>query len=139
MSGKTKIEWADARKVIASNGYVLVRVGRQHHLADCRGYAYEHRLIAERKIGRRLRKGEIAHHINGNKQDNRDENIDVVKSIAHHCFEHRRVRRDAKHPDSPNPVIECACGCGTIFKKYDQCNRARRFVTGHNMGAQANG
>lgn len=130
---------SEPRRVIASNGYVLVRVVRSHHLADCRGYAYEHRLVAERKLGRRLRKGEIAHHINGDKQDNREENIEVVSSIAHHRLEHRRIDRDARHPDAPNPVIDCACGCGTTFQKYDQCNRARRFVTGHNMRAKANG
>ena len=33
-------------------GYKLVFVGKKHHLADVRGYAYEHRLLAEKKLGR---------------------------------------------------------------------------------------
>jgi hypothetical protein len=37
-------------KSIASNGYMLIRVGVNHHLSDVRGYAYEHRLVAEQKI-----------------------------------------------------------------------------------------
>lgn len=45
--------WKGGRS-IASNGYVLIKVGTGHHLADVRGYAYEHRLVAERKLGRRL-------------------------------------------------------------------------------------
>lgn len=48
---------------IASNGYKLIFVGKQHHLADIRGYAYEHRINAEKKIGRRLRPGEQVHHL----------------------------------------------------------------------------
>lgn len=43
--------WKGGRS-IASNGYVLVRVGKKHHLADVRGYAYEHRIVAEQKLGR---------------------------------------------------------------------------------------
>src|SRR4051812_41815968 len=42
--------WRGGRS-IASNGYIIVRVGVGHHLADVRGYAYEHRLVAEQKLG----------------------------------------------------------------------------------------
>lgn len=30
--------------MVEPRGYVLVFVGKNHHLADCRGYAYEHRI-----------------------------------------------------------------------------------------------
>ena len=66
-TGPAHNRWKGGRS-IASNGYVLVRVGKRHHLADVRGYAYEHRLVAEEKLGRRLTPGEIPHHINGIKQ-----------------------------------------------------------------------
>jgi hypothetical protein len=33
-------------KTVTSRGYVLVWVGKDHPLADVRGYAYEHRLVA---------------------------------------------------------------------------------------------
>lgn len=42
--------WKGGRSV-ASNGYVLIRVGVDHPLADVRGYAYEHRVVAEQKKG----------------------------------------------------------------------------------------
>jgi len=29
-------------------------------------------------------------------------------------------------------IIECACGCGQSFHKYDQQGRSRRFINGHN-------
>src|SRR5205809_93254 len=35
-------------------GYILLFVGKDHHLADVRGYAYEHRIVAEQAIGRQL-------------------------------------------------------------------------------------
>lgn len=119
-------------RVIASNGYVLIRVGKSHHLADVRGYAYEHRLVAEEKLGRRLLPGEIVHHLNEDKQDNRPENVDVVASIAHHMVEHRQHERGLRRPGEPNPIIPCACGCGDSLERYDSGNRPRRFITGHN-------
>ena len=42
--------WKGGRS-IASNGYVLIRVGVEHHLSDVRGYAYEHRILAEQIVG----------------------------------------------------------------------------------------
>ena len=61
--------WKGGR-VLASNGYILLRLPG-HHLADCRGYVYEHRLVAEQILGRPLIAGEIPHHKNGIKADNR--------------------------------------------------------------------
>ena len=124
-------QWKGGRS-IASNGYVLIKVGTNHHLADVRGYAYEHRLVAEQMLGRRLLPGEIAHHKNGITTDNRQKNIKVVTRAAH-GVEHRRGGKATQLPREPNPLVACACGCGTRFKKYDGERRARRFVSGHNI------
>ena len=126
--------WKGGR-TIAQHGYVLVRVGKSHRLADVRGYAYEHRVVAEEMLKRPLRKGEVVHHKNGNKMDNRPENLMVVKSHAHHRMEHRKKNRKIplRHPDELNPTIKCICGCGAIFKKYDDANRPRQYISGHNL------
>jgi hypothetical protein len=130
--------WKGGRS-IASNGYVLIRVGTDHHLADVRGYAYEHRLVAEQVVGRRLRPGEVIHHVNHVKTDNRPENIRVEPSRAHHHAEHRKRDNGLRMPDEPNPRIQCACGCGARFDRYDPSGRPRRFIPGHNMALRNTG
>jgi hypothetical protein len=124
---------------IASNGYVLIRVGKGHHLADVRGYAYEHRLVAEQKIGRRLRKGEIPHHINGIKTDNRPENIEVVESRFAHHVRHRKNPTRRQLPHEQNELVTCACGCGAMFPRFDRGGRPRSFVSGHNTANGTDG
>ena len=116
---------------MASNGYVLIRVGKEHPLSDVRGYAYEHRVIAEQKLGRPLKKGEIVHHKDGDKTNNSPDNIEVVASILAHAVHHRK-RSDLRQIDEPNLVVACECGCGAVFKKFDAFNRPRRFLPSHN-------
>jgi len=122
--------WRGGR-TITKSGYVLIRVGKQHHLADIRGYAYEHRLVAEKILGRRLKPGEQVHH-----EKSRSENtpcyLKIAKSIAQHReFEGRR-NFSRRVIGQPNPIRVCACGCGVEFKTFDSSGRPRRFVSGHN-------
>lgn len=49
----------------------------------------EHRVVMERKIGRPLKAGEVVHHINGNKQDNRPENLMLFANNAEHTKWHK--------------------------------------------------
>ncbi|MDR4483879.1 MAG: HNH endonuclease [Nitrospirales bacterium] len=128
--------WKGGRS-IASNGYVLIRVGKDHHLADCRGYAYEHRLVAEEKLGRRLRPGEQVHHIDGNTQHNSPSNIEVVDSHATHRERDGKRNFRRRILGQKNPVTFCACGCGESFNRFDNSGRPRRFVSGHNMMKQS--
>ena len=133
--GSKNPNWRGGRSV-ASNGYVLIRMPG-HPLSDIRGYAYEHRLKAEELLGRPLLPGELIHHKNGDKQDNRPENLEVVASNAEH-FLHHRKNPNLRRPGEANPVIACACGCGTEFTRFDRSGRPRLFVSGHNTSLRHN-
>lgn len=117
---------------ISSHGYVLVYVGKNHPMANVHGYAYEHRLVAAKKIGRMLLPNEIVHHSDRQKMNNSPDNIIVEPSIAAHKLHHRKLHGKIRRlPGEENPEITCACGCGEKLLKYDNVGRARKFKQKH--------
>ncbi len=61
-----------------------------HPMARKNGYILEHRLIMAEHLGRMLEEWEHVHHINGNRLDNRIENLELVHRDEHPSKHFRR-------------------------------------------------
>lgn len=84
----------------------LSKAGRKRMLNTGEGKCYrkyygraEHRVVAEQMLGRPLLPSEIVHHINGNKRDNRPENLFIFPSQSAHTRWHARLKRGEVMPD----------------------------------------
>ncbi len=77
--GEKNSIWKGGRRV-GSNGYVWVRHDGREVL--------EHRLVAEKMLGRKLLAVEVVHHKNHVTTDNRPENLEIISSQSAHMRKH---------------------------------------------------
>lgn len=85
-------------KYVDACGYTRVYVGPKTGRKlksvnkECYGSVREHILIMENHLGRALEKGEVVHHIDGNKQNNQIENLDLC-SVKEHNNCHAKIEQ----------------------------------------------
>lgn len=84
--------YTGGRTYIDQRGYVQEKVP-DHPKCSSQGYVQQHRLVAEKKVGRYLSGLEIVHHLNGQRDDNRPENLEILSTRSDHGRVHAQEIR----------------------------------------------
>lgn len=75
------------------NGYIVEYVNGFNK----KGNVKQHRKIMEEHLGRKLESDEVVHHINGDKTDNRIENLQLMKRGEHASYHRKEEKKNGKH------------------------------------------
>lgn len=78
--GSRHPSWRGGR-FVSSDGYQMIRVAAR--IRGWSGYRKEHLVVMERHLGRKLKPGEIVHHINGQKLENILRNLWLTDGKGH--------------------------------------------------------
>lgn len=116
------------------NGYKLIWVGRKHRLGGTDGVTYKHRVLAEKKLGRKLHHDEVIHHKDNNRINNDEENLEIFRSTSDHTAFHRGVEmiqvNGVLQRANPLPKLSTICECGNSMSYGSQrcylCNAFER-------------
>jgi hypothetical protein len=66
--------------LIGASGYLLLRVPKKESVSCTK---FVHKMIAEKALGRELKRGECVHHIDGNKLNNKNNNLLICSWLYH--------------------------------------------------------
>lgn len=91
--GKNGPNWRGGSFVSAGYRYVYRKT---HPNSTKEGYVKEHRVVAEKYLGRFLKKDEVVHHMNKDTLDNRIDNLEVMTQSNHMKMHVQGWNRDEK-------------------------------------------
>ena len=113
------VHW-DIKRTVKKGDY-LYAVVKNHPNATRNGYVLYHRVVMENSLGRMLGASEVVHHRNGNKHDNRIENLEVL-SRSQHSIRHNK--------DKGRLFVRLRCpACKVIFvKAHNQIGDNRLWI-----------
>jgi len=120
LKGNKHPNWKGGRYI--DKGYILIWKP-DHPTSNKHGYVYEHRLVMEQYNSRFLTKDEHIHHIDGNTQNNKIENLLIV-SKSEHMILHNTIDMSTR--------ICLLCGSDiTWIKKTNKRPFWRRYEQGY--------
>jgi len=88
-------------------GYILIWA--PDHPNSKNNCVPEHRLVMEENLGRYLGRGDVVHHINGIKDDNRIENLELYTQKTHtsmHVNRAKELIKKGEEAESCGPIID---------------------------------
>ncbi len=117
-TGQSHHRWANGYKT--KRGYVYVRIDKDDPMFSMsrQGWILEHRLVVAHRVGRPLLTSEVVHHINGNKSENRSNNLLLLKERDHNSHstlseirdsvpdEYLNLRHYNTPSDHPDGIVE---------------------------------
>lgn len=111
--------------------YILIRCPEGYPGKWYRGkYAYEHIVEFWRREGRMPNTGCVVHHINGNTQDNRWENLEEIPKEEH--TRQHQIEKPIKHGTHVGYRRGCRCvECKEFHNKEIQAYRIRKKLKGN--------
>lgn len=112
------VELAVGTRYVRKDGYVSVKVGiRKRDL--------EHRIVMAKHLGRALDTDEHVHHINGVRDDNRIENLQLLTSE-----EHAHQHHGATWVRQRQTRVDLVCErCGASYRKKPSRARESKFCS----------
>ncbi len=106
--GCRNVNWNGGRTT-NEQGYILI-LQPTHPNARTTGYILEHRLVMATHLGRALQSNEVVHHVNGDRKDNRLENLTLLTAASHKRSHWTTIGHPPNWKGGKRPIVCITCG-----------------------------